>query len=291
MQVIPEKIKRKLTKQYQYSTRGIGMGKENVFLQQPSEHSRRSSLSDGGSIHHGGRRLSRNEDAESTVSMRRNPEEIPPIWRKKMSTWFQRWDADGDGVLTRADFEIFSNRMEEYCKRRGSRERTTGIFIYMWEHFVSPEEPSHIGAVTHDEFIEKHFQARQKWDKNPTISASLIATFGLLFDAIDSSGDGLITMDEYNDFYAIMGIDVTLAAEAFRRIDRKSTGHITRDEFLSTVMAYYCDFEPSETEVNQSLFLGPLVDPTDEKVDLAKHWAHATRDSIESYIHDLKTKS
>ena len=46
---------------------------------------------------------------------------------------------------------------------------------------------------------------RIKWDKNPTISASLIGTFGLLFDAIDTSGDGLITIEEYNAFYRIMG--------------------------------------------------------------------------------------
>ena len=58
-------------------------------------------------------RLSKNEDAESKINMLRRNDEIPPIWKKKMSTWFQRWDADGDGVLTKSDFEIFSKRMEE----------------------------------------------------------------------------------------------------------------------------------------------------------------------------------
>jgi len=59
------------------------------------------------------RRLSKNEDAESKPSVTSKSNEVPPIWKKKMSTWFQRWDADNDGKLTRADFEIFSERMEE----------------------------------------------------------------------------------------------------------------------------------------------------------------------------------
>lgn len=58
-----------------------------------------------------------NEDAESSLSVSNvrgdGPISIPAIWRKKMSTWFQRWDADESGELTRADFEIFSQRLEK----------------------------------------------------------------------------------------------------------------------------------------------------------------------------------
>ena len=40
---------------------------------------------------------------------------IPTLWKKKMVTWFQRWDKDGDGVLTRKDFELLDQAMEEVC--------------------------------------------------------------------------------------------------------------------------------------------------------------------------------
>lgn len=57
-----------------------------------------------------------NEDADSKLSSKAKPDEVPLIWKKKMSTWFQRWDVDGDGILTRDDFEILSNRMAEACR-------------------------------------------------------------------------------------------------------------------------------------------------------------------------------
>lgn len=63
-------------------------------------------------------------------------------------------------------------------------------------------------VITHQLFL-----FRLKWNENPTISASLIGTFGLLFDAIDTSGDGIISLDEYKAFYTIMGWCETLSCD------------------------------------------------------------------------------
>ena len=41
-------------------------------------------------------------------------------------------------------------------------------------------------------------------DRSPTVPASLIATFGMLFDLIDVDENGEISLDEYKSFYGAM---------------------------------------------------------------------------------------
>jgi Ca2+-binding EF-hand superfamily protein len=76
----------------------------------------------------------------------------------------------------------------------------------------------------------------------------------VLFDAVDPSGDGVITPAEYRSFLAIYQVDGPQADEIVARLDLDGDGQVSRDEFASLWMEF-C-FSEDESSPGNWLF-GP----------------------------------
>jgi len=61
----------------------------------------------------------------------------------------------------------------------------------------------------------------------------------VIFDILDGSNDGQISMIEYQQFCLAIGLTEKDAETAFAHLDRNANGHISRDEYLQASKEFH----------------------------------------------------
>lgn len=164
-----------------------------------------------------------------------------------MKTYFTRIDFDGDGAVTKADFEGMAKRFIETAKFSGDKAaELTKTVLAIWD---SISAASGSDKITLDAFIAS---AKNAISKPETFKGPLPH----FFHAVDLDSDGQISQAEYQEFFRILGLDPALAEASFKAIDTNNDGQLSMDEFSQAGVEFFVkDDEACPTK----LFWGPLV--------------------------------
>jgi len=92
--------------------------------------------------------------------------------------------------------------------------------------------------------------------KDPSMKATLEGPLPLFFHAVDTNNDGMISEDEFGNFFAILGLDVAMAPATFQAIDTNNDGQLSQEEFTEAGSEFFLSEDPSKPT---KLFWGPLV--------------------------------
>lgn len=150
--------------------------------------------------------------------------------KRKLTRYFEFYDADKNGYIEQADYEVFARRV---ARVRGWAEGTPGYeivlgrFVSEWEVLRSFADMSRDGRVSLHEWFDYHYYIYTIDQKFRADEHDIINT---IFETLDHNGDGKITENEFKIFYHIYGLDSALASEIFQRIDENSDGILTRNE-------------------------------------------------------------
>lgn len=176
------------------------------------------------------------------------------FWHKKMCTYFKRIDFDGDGKITRADFEGMAKRFAETGKLNEARSKDLfDTLTAVWDNYVSVIDAPE--GLNQGKFIA----AMKHLVKDDKKRASLEGPLPLFFHAVDSNDDGFIDVGEYEEFFKIFGLDPALAAASFRAIDANDDGLLSKEEFKDAGRDFFLkDDEKDDEKCPTSLFWGPL---------------------------------
>ena len=170
------------------------------------------------------------------------------LWSKKMETYFKRVDFDGDGVITKKDFEGMAERFIKQGELTGdTAKHLTEKTTELWEAYHSSS-----GGV--DSIDKATFVKAMDKIAHDHISKITEAPFKLFFGIVDANNDGMIQGSEFEDFFRIMGLDPKLAAESFKAIDTNNDNLLSLDEFISAGVEFFTSREDTPTK----LFFGPL---------------------------------
>ncbi|XP_013380814.1 sarcoplasmic calcium-binding protein-like [Lingula anatina] len=174
------------------------------------------------------------------------------IWKRKFRTLFRSNDVDGDGYLTRRDFELSAHRVTAYmCLDENEAKKVLKNRLDIWEEMTRDIGKPDGSRVSEDEYISNFLQT-----VNTSYRDSAVSFASTDFDSIDLDGDGFISPKEHEAFFYSWGIPTERSADVFKTLDRNGDGLISKEEFIQGAM----DFSFTEDENNPyNNFLGPLA--------------------------------
>lgn len=172
----------------------------------------------------------------------------------KMRTRAIRTDLNQDGFLSRDDFELIVTRMTEYGKL--TKEQSESIHVaFMKMADASGLKPGvkipvELAAQKNSEKLLSLTPAQQK--------GVLLSLHDVLFDAINTSKSGYITLEEFKVYLRTICPDLPEeeVSRSFNTTDSDKDGKLSRDEWMATAQDYM--FGVEETDVS-NYFFGHLL--------------------------------
>lgn len=161
--------------------------------------------------------------------------------RCKISGVFHAMDADGDGYLEEADFEVLTGRwtaIRGWDAGSAGHERLTAIMMGWWDALLAASDLDRDDKVTLDEVM-------LVVDRLGAMSDAVTATAAAMFDAIDENGDGRISAAEYRQLIEAWSGRETDTDEIFPLLDLDGDGHLSAAEFTELWTEFWAGDDPA----------------------------------------------
>ncbi|WP_107474921.1 MULTISPECIES: EF-hand domain-containing protein [unclassified Streptomyces] len=139
---------------------------------------------------------------------------------------FAMLDADGDGVITRAEYLARVERAASACGREPQDPLVEAARAAHREVFRQMDGDGD-GGVTFEEYRD--------WAGHDAFEQSCRPALGSLFDLADSDGDGRLTRQEFTRLRAATGNTTDGAAAAFAALDTDGDGTVDRAAYLLAI--------------------------------------------------------
>ncbi|MDX6681102.1 MAG: hypothetical protein QOG94_1141 [Solirubrobacteraceae bacterium] len=147
--------------------------------------------------------------------------------RRKVAAVFHAMDADANGFLERADFELLTQRwvaIRDWQPGASGPERLEAIMMGWWEAVRTLSDADRDGMVSLDELMVVV-------DQLPGMDAEVLGTADAMFEAIDEDGEGRISAEEHKQVVKAWKGSDEGAEEVFPRLDLDGDGYLSQDEF------------------------------------------------------------
>jgi len=173
---------------------------------------------------------------------------ISDLQQRKASHYYDLIDEDDNGYVEARDFEL---RVDRLIESRGvsdeeAREALRDRVMGWWDHLYTLADIDDDERVTREEW-DTYWHAIQAGideggvDEAETLESLERAARGT-FRAINTSGSGGITEEEYAEWLEAWGVHDSQAA--FRRLDRDDTGTLSEDDLVEAVKEFYLSNDP-----------------------------------------------
>ena len=143
------------------------------------------------------------------------------FWKKKASRAIQVRDTNKDGRISKADFDLVVQR---YREMGASKEHLKKMDDYFMEKFISRGMLDG-ASFTYDQFAALLAKTAKHEDRG--------RPFDAMFDIIDSNGNGVISYEEWVQYYKAVGIDTKYARASFDAMDANGDKAVSKEEFTA----------------------------------------------------------
>eukprot|EP00112_Aurelia_sp_Birch-Aquarium-sp1_P022006 Seg6064.1 transcript_id=Seg6064.1/GoldUCD/mRNA.D3Y31 product="Sarcoplasmic calcium-binding protein" protein_id=Seg6064.1/GoldUCD/D3Y31 len=175
-----------------------------------------------------------------------------PIWNKKLTTLFRRFDKGAKGHLTKDDIEVQIEAFKTtgyLTKEEEAEIRDT--YAKLWMTFLNGNQ-----TVTLDQWIQGHLLLVNSESSKELWNGPLKRAGSLMFKAADKGRKGAITEEEFAVYLTCLGVDgPKYAKEIFPKIDASGKGTLSEEEYLH---AFY-EFNYNKEDTSSDELMGPLV--------------------------------
>jgi len=163
---------------------------------------------------------------------------------KKFSFVFTWFDQNGDGWLTRDDFEKIAGMFNALAAEDDAKTKTAmkEAFAHWWGLLLASGEGTSGEKIGLPEFL-RIMASSVIAPENFENAVGRIAT-GMVA-ALDRDGNGSLSQKEFVRMYDVVGIPSTTSAEWFKRLDRDSSGEISCAEFRQAIVEFYLSPDPN----------------------------------------------
>ena len=152
-----------------------------------------------------------------------------PDWIKKMKMRFDLLDVDKNGVLDNADIVLLAKRMAAYRNEGPDAEHN---YVESIRTIISPFIEKE--GINEKEFIEN----ARKFVSQPDAKAHVREFAKKMFEIVDANKDGIISKDEFTQFYRALNASQEMIDRSFKAADTNEDGVIDCSELQETYVKF-----------------------------------------------------
>lgn len=166
--------------------------------------------------------------------------------KKKLTHFFNFWDADNNGYLEKNDYEQIANRIAEergWVKGSTDYAATYNAVMATWNEAKQFADKNKDNRITLSEWLAYYDYVIT----NPaTYRMNVVGLMTAILNAIDADNDGLITPIDFQMLFRMYSADENTALVAFNKIDNDRSGAISVDELFGAVDTFFLSDDPLE---------------------------------------------
>ncbi|MFH8398898.1 EF-hand domain-containing protein [Streptomyces anulatus] len=165
----------------------------------------------------------------------------------KMAARFHTFDQDGDGHITRRDFQLMAERVAlafDVADGTGQEVALREAADRYWEGMAGLADADLDGRITCGEFVGAAVAGLHQ--DLEAFTRIALPWHRAVFTAADHHGDGRVTVAAVGLMLVTLGAEPEQARRVAAEHRTDPTGLITEDEILTAVAAYYTTGQPQQ---------------------------------------------
>lgn len=169
---------------------------------------------------------------------------VPDVLARKFDKRFALFDADGDGVLTKDDFEAAAARFLAAFGVPGDSAKGRDVlaaYASMWNALIHSADGDSDGRLTRAEFVA-YLAGDEFREHGYTVTAGRVAESVLA--VCDTDGDGRISYEEFATIPGISALPDDERREVFDGLDTDASGHLDIGEIHAAQRDFYRSTDP-----------------------------------------------
>lgn len=178
------------------------------------------------------------------------------LQKRKLSRFFNVWDANSDGAITTEDPKQVAQNLAKLQGLEPSspeHERFYNGFMAYQNDFLKAVDMDESGRVTLEEWLAYHEEMLQDEER---FEATALMSIKVMFELMDRNRDGSITLEEYSEWMRAFRIgEQDTTKEVFQKLDLNENGILSKEEVLQLTREFFYSDDP---EARGNWALGPF---------------------------------
>ncbi|MBD2525725.1 EF-hand domain-containing protein [Nostoc sp. FACHB-133] len=167
---------------------------------------------------------------------------LSQLLQKKHTKNFHIYDLNRSGFVELADLEHSASNLAKLRNWEPDSSEFIELkakYSAIWTNFWQPADINGDGQVSLEEYLKVADNSISNFSNSAALQDAHKNKANVIFDILDASNDGKISLIEYQEFCVAVGLTEKDAETAFAHLDSNADGHISRDEYLQASKEFH----------------------------------------------------
>jgi Ca2+-binding EF-hand superfamily protein len=170
---------------------------------------------------------------------------LTDLQKRKLTRFFNVWDADGDGVITKQDPEQVARNLARLQGLEPGSPRYAAFyngFMLYQRDFIQAVDMDESGRVTLEEWLAYHDEMLQSQER---FQGTALMAIQAMFQLMDRNEDGKISLEEYAEWMRTFGVEEqSITDNVFQKLDMNGDGTLSQEETLQLTREFFYSDDP-----------------------------------------------